>query len=127
MSIKKGDLAIIVILIAAILVWFSKDIFLADNGDIKAIIKIDGEVHSTLVLDKSDARKEIPLNLPDDNFMRIITEKGQVWIEESTCPDKICEKTGVISKRGQSIVCLPNKTVVFIEGMDDEMIDDVSN
>lgn len=47
-----------------------------------------------------------------------IVETGKVRVTESTCPDKVCARTGWISRPGQSIVCLPNKVVVRIEGSD---------
>ena len=126
MRLKKGDLIIVIVLITAILGWFTKDIILADTISKNAIIKIDGQIHTTLKLDNSNERKEISLTLPGDNFMRIISEKDTIWVEESTCPDKVCVKTGKINKPGQSIVCLPNKTVIYIEGAEETDIDDIS-
>lgn len=39
-----------------------------------------------------------------------------VWVEETHCPLKICQKTGRISKPGQNIVCVPNRVFIKIEG-----------
>lgn len=41
---------------------------------------------------------------------------GKVWVTDADCNDKICERTGEISRAGQSIVCLPNNIVVTISG-----------
>lgn len=46
-------------------------------------------------------------------------ENGKVWVTDADCADKICERTGVISRGGQSIVCLPHGVVVRIGGEDD--------
>ena len=35
---------------------------------------------------------------------------------EADCPDKICVNTGKISKIGETIVCLPHRVVVEIQG-----------
>lgn len=126
MSLKKGDLFIAVILIIAIIGWFSKDKLWNDNLSKNAVIKIDGQTYSTISLDNSNEREEIPLTLANNEYMRIVTEGDQIWVEESTCPDKICVKTGKINKPGQSIVCLPTKTVIHIEGVEDMDIDDIS-
>lgn len=40
---------------------------------------------------------------------------GRIRITESDCPDKICKNKGFISKSGESIVCMPNKTIVEIK------------
>lgn len=127
MRLKKGDLVILLFLIAVGIGWFFKDTILADDIRKKAVIKIDGEVYMTLTLDSTNERKEIPLSFPNDGWMLIITEKDQIWVEESTCPEKICVLTGKISKPGQSIVDLPYKTVIYIEGSEGTDIDDISS
>lgn len=130
MKLKKGDLAILLVLIIAALVWLSKDIIWPDTVKKQAVIKIDGEIHSTINLDDSNEMKEIPLTLPGegDNAVHstIITEKVDIWVEESSCPNKICVKTGKISKPGQSIVCLPGKVVIYIESTEKSQIDDMT-
>ena len=127
MRLKKGDLFIAIILITAVLGWFIKDTIWADNNSKNAVIKIDGQIYTTIPLDSSNERKETQLtNLPGDIYMRIVTEKDQIWVEESTCPDKVCVLTGKINKPGQSIVCLPSKTVIYIEGAEEMDIDDIA-
>ena len=126
MRLKKGDLVIAIILIAAVLGWLIKDTVWADTTMKKAVIKIDGQIYTTITLDSSNERKEIPLTLPNDNFMLIVSEKEKIWVKESTCPDEVCVKTGEISETGQSSVCLPNKTIIYIEGTEETELDDVS-
>ncbi|KUO53316.1 MAG: hypothetical protein APF76_08685 [Desulfitibacter sp. BRH_c19] len=128
MRFKKGDLVIIILLIAASISWFMKDIIWPNDTNNQAVIKIDGQIHTTIPLDSSNERKEIALTLPDDNDVHsiIVTEKDKIWVEESSCPNKICVNTGEISKPSQSIVCLPNKVVIYIEGSEKTDIDDVS-
>ncbi len=46
----------------------------------------------------------------------IIIEDGTVRMESSTCKNQICVEHGKISLKGDSIVCLPNRVVVEIEG-----------
>ncbi len=41
-------------------------------------------------------------------------EKG-IRMISSPCPDKICIKQGWINKKGESIVCLPNRVVLRLE------------
>lgn len=127
---KKGDLLIVVLLIIALLSTFGgrffKEAFLAGSQNRTAVIKIDGEIYATIPLKSSNERKEIPLTLDNGGFMRIVTEKDKIWVEESSCPDEICVKTGKIDSPGESIVCLPNKTVIHIEGFKKMDVDDIS-
>lgn len=39
-----------------------------------------------------------------------------VCVVQSDCPTQDCVRTGVISRAGQSIVCLPGRIVVTLEG-----------
>jgi len=43
-------------------------------------------------------------------------QKGKVRMLNSTCPLKLCVKRGRISKAGESIICLPNRITIFVEG-----------
>lgn len=64
--------------------------------------------------------------ISDDNTIEI--SGGSVRMIYATCPDKICVKTGAISKSGHSIVCAPHKVVVLIiGGRDDKTYDVITN
>jgi len=41
---------------------------------------------------------------------------GSVRVVDSPCPEKICVKTGSISRPGETIACLPNRVFVVIRG-----------
>jgi hypothetical protein len=113
------------VLIAAVVGWFVKDMILLDSSSKQAVIKVDSEVHSVIPLDNQNEIREVTVNL-GENHVHIKIEQGLVWVEDSSCPDKVCIRTGKISKPGQSIVCLPNKTVITIEGQGETVIDDLS-
>jgi hypothetical protein len=49
-----------------------------------------------------------------------------VQVISSPCPEKICVKTGRISKPGQWIACLPNRVFISIRGRRSEQPDAVS-
>jgi hypothetical protein len=51
---------------------------------------------------------------------------GAVRIISSPCPEKICIKTGRISKPGQWIACLPNRVFISIRGKRSEQPDAIS-
>jgi hypothetical protein len=44
---------------------------------------------------------------------------GQIRVVDATCTNKDCVHQGPISRPGQTIVCLPNRLVIRIEGSDD--------
>ena len=48
--------------------------------------------------------------------LEICLTDTEVWVEHSDCPTQDCVHTGRISRSGQSIVCLPARVVVELEG-----------
>jgi hypothetical protein len=46
----------------------------------------------------------------------ILAEKGRIRFEDANCPDRVCVKTGWLSRKGDIAVCLPNRTIIKIEG-----------
>lgn len=51
----------------------------------------------------------------------ICIESGGVYMKSASCPDRLCVKRGKIKRAGQSIVCLPNRITVEIEGKKSEV------
>lgn len=46
----------------------------------------------------------------------LVIENGAAQVVEASCPDQICVNQGVVRYAGESIVCLPHKLVVTVEG-----------
>lgn len=96
------------VLLAALLA--ALPIIFADSHDY-AVILYDG------------AKLTVPLDEPreyqiDSNGYTLIVEvaDGGISVISSDCPDKICTETPSLRRAGMSIVCLPARVVVYIEG-----------
>jgi hypothetical protein len=50
--------------------------------------------------------------------MVIEVNTGQVRIKEETSPQNICSNMGWISQTSESLICVPNKIVIKINGLD---------
>ncbi|MBD5098329.1 MAG: NusG domain II-containing protein [Clostridiales bacterium] len=46
----------------------------------------------------------------------LVIKDGTAQIIEAGCPDQICVNQGAVRYAGESIVCLPHKLVVTVEG-----------
>lgn len=46
----------------------------------------------------------------------LVIRNGMADITEADCPDKLCVGQSAISRTGESLVCLPNRMIVVIEG-----------
>ncbi len=123
--LKKGDLILIVcigIIAGLILAWntFSS----ASSSDpITAVITQDRTVLKTINLHAVEKPEYIYLNQGINQV--ILAEKGRIRFTESDCRDKICVKTGWLTKTGDKAVCIPSKTVITIMG-DNQQIDSIA-
>ena len=71
----------------------------------------------------SEATVHVPGPLGDTV---VAIRDGAVEVLSSPCPEKICIKTGKVSKPGQWIACLPNKVFVAVQGKRHEQPDAIS-
>lgn len=127
MKLKKGDIIIIiVILIAAFALWQYNN-YIANKSSINnLVIEVNGNVYKKIPISELKKEKQIHIALENDKYIDIAADESGVHVKEVTCPDKLCQKTGVINKVGQSIVCLPNKVVIYYEGKYDQEIDNIA-
>jgi len=104
--LKKGDIALIVIALIFLALW----LFPAGSGEY-ADIYVDGKLYGTLSLDEDTS-----LLVESEYGKNTVTVKdGEIYIEDATCPDKLCQMSH-LDKKGGSIVCLPNRVSIIIEG-----------
>ncbi|MCF6465382.1 hypothetical protein C3E90_05685 [Clostridium sp. Cult2] len=89
-------------------------------------IQVNGEEIKKIIFDTNLIGKTIPVETEYGyNLIEIDDEK--VRVIEADCPDQLDVKQGYISKVGEVIVCLPNRLVIEIKGIDDEVdIDHIS-
>lgn len=77
-----------------------------------AVVKVDNEV-----VFSADLGEDCSQKITTENGYNIIEIKdGAVRVKEADCRDKICVNHRPISKTGETVVCLPHKLVVEIEG-----------
>ncbi|PWM47482.1 MAG: hypothetical protein DBX47_00680 [Clostridiales bacterium] len=105
MKVKASDIILIVLLL---LLCFSPLLFIGGRG-ITATVSINGITACIIELDK-DYTKTF------DGLGTIVVKNGKIHFENALCPDKSCEKTGEIYRSGQSIICIPNRLVIRIDG-----------
>lgn len=88
-----------------------------DGGAVR--VQIDGETVMELPLNE-DAR----LVLGEGGHTNtLVIENGAAQVVEASCPDQICVSRGAIRYAGESIVCLPHKLVVSVEGGEPNGVD----
>jgi len=90
-----------------------------------------GETASVAVANR--VVKKIPLAVEENHSvtgaigpMTLRVSKNGVQVIHSQCPEKICIRQGAISRRGQLIVCVPNRMIVAIDGEKEHSLDAVT-
>ena len=56
----------------------------------------------------------------------IKVENNHVFISEAPCPYKTCMKMGRINRTGETIICIPNRIILKIEGDADRELDGIT-
>ncbi len=112
--IKKADIILIVIL-AALGVILAAASFSGSSGK-RAVVRVNGEIYG--VYDLAEDR-EVEIHA-DGHFNKFIIRGGQAQMTEADCMNHDCIKTGPAGMTNQSIVCLPNRVSITIEGEEGE-------
>lgn len=97
---------IIAALILLVVVWL---VFFQEGTT--AVVSLNGSVILEQPLDE-DCR--IPIQT-ENGYNLFLVENGVALVAEADCRDQICVEHAGISRKGETIVCLPHKLVVEIQ------------
>ncbi|CBZ02204.1 membrane protein [Clostridium botulinum A2B3 87] len=128
---KKGDKIVIYIVsillaLSVISIIFFK--FFVKSENAVAVIKQNGKIIEKVDLSKVKEKRQLKINYNDKNhkgYNVIEIDKGSIRFIDADCPDKVCIKSGVLKKPGETAACLPHKLIITIEKNDKE-VDEVS-
>ena len=101
---------IIALLAVAAALWFYLP--RSQSGQLTVVISVAGEETRRVPL--SDFTETTVTG--GSYTLRVSGRDGGVAVTDSDCPTQDCVHTGVITRAGQSIVCLPAQVVVHLEG-----------
>lgn len=112
---KKRDLLLIMTLLGAacILLVFSK--LSGRSPAAKALVFVDGiQVHELSL----HTDQELTVSSPDGGTNHLVIQNGEIWCSQASCPDQLCVKQGKKKYNTDTIVCLPNRMSITIQGGD---------
>lgn len=118
MKVKKFEIVFLLVLVLALCIWA---LWPKETGN-TVIVTVDGEEVLTLNLSE---KGKYPLTGYNGFSLTVILEEGSVRVEDSTCPDLICQNHAPISHAGEQIVCLPARIVVTVESDEEADVDAV--
>lgn len=109
---KKNDIILILGILAAAAAVFCWSFFQQREEGARAVVYLEGEAIASYSLEEEgeyEIRSEKGIN-------RLVIRNGSADMTEADCPDGLCVKQHSIRKTGETIVCLPHKVVVEIQG-----------
>jgi len=123
--IRKADIILFIVLVV---VGLTASIILAmsKSGGDTVVVQRNGELYGkySLFEDReiviSDTAKAKSSNAKSSNKTEnvLVIKDGTAIMESASCHNQVCVHHAAISQTGESIVCLPNKVIVKIEGKD---------
>lgn len=111
-TMKKRDCCLVaaVFLLAGIL-W-AVTVFLQEEDGSTLCISVDNEIYGSYSL-----LEDQEITIGETNVCKI--ENGEAFMISGQCPDQVCVHSHPISKKGETIICMPNRVVLEItEGVD---------
>ena len=108
-GIKRGDAVILSALLLLCLTLFVISVIPEGKpGELRAVVRRAGEIVAELPLSR-DCTYEM------EEFNIVVSDR-KAHVNAAKCPDKLCEGMGEIGQAGESVVCLPNRISVSVEG-----------
>ena len=104
--LKKADIAVFAVILILCIIGGIFVFGLNENAT-KFIIKQENNEICSL-----------PINQDTTYYLdnnTVVIKNGKVYMESANCPDKLCVKHKKISKRNETIVCLPNRVVIEVK------------
>ena len=116
-GIKKGDIIVISALLAFALLL--PLLSLANERGMSVTVFFDGK--STVIPLSKDAEVHFK---NEKGELTLAVKDGYAFVKDSTCPDLVCEKSGRIQKKNESILCAHIGFLAKISDRDTEACED---
>lgn len=120
--IRKAD---IVLAIALIIIGGASSLALSyyDVAGSRVVVELNGQVYGSYSLSED---RTIQVR-HGNHFNQVKIKNGEVSVTEASCHNQVCVKHKAIHTTGESIICLPNKVIVKIQGEGGNEYDAISS
>lgn len=107
---KKAD----IILIAAVTIVAAAFFFINSHNDsgLKVVV-LDKD--NNIIWEESLMKDCTETITSENGYNIVVIKNGQVYVKDADCKNRICVDSKAISRKGQSIVCMPHKIAISIK------------
>jgi len=116
---KRNDWILAVTILTAALAVFLLYSLSGNKHSESVTIRIDGTMYGIY-----DLAEDQMIEVNEGNTLEI--KDGQVKMIYADCPDQLCVHQQAISKKYESIICLPNKVVIEVNSSSEDELDAVT-
>ena len=122
LKIRKMDLYLIAgLLLVAVTLFVGIRLYgKMTTTEAVAVVTVDGKEYGRYPLEKNHTET---IHLSDGSYNTFEVKDGYVSMTDASCPDQICVNHNRISKKNETIVCLPDKVVITVENGEEAEID----
>lgn len=122
LKIRKTDLYLIAgLLLVAVTLFVGIRLYgKMTTTEAVAVVTVDGKEYGRYPLEKNHIET---IHLSDGSYNTFEVKDGYVSMTDASCPDQICVNHNRISKKNETIVCLPDKVVITVENGEEAEID----
>lgn len=92
----------------------------ADAQNANIVIVVENEIDTKIPLEFKEESQTYEFEFRDQvGYLEVKNGKVRMLeMNRQICPERICSETGWIDSSHEAIVCLPNKIIVTIQGLD---------
>ncbi len=112
-TFRRADLILILVLLVLAAAVFLPKYFKQADGNVTAVITVDGAVVETV--DLSKVKEPYTITLGSTPAAVVSVEPGKIRYASADCKDKLCVRTGTLEKPGDTAACLPGKSMIRLE------------
>ncbi len=121
-KIWKDILLLSGILLAAFALWLFPAFL---NKEIPGMVRVlqDGR---TLGIYSLTEERTVSIPYEGEHYNLLLISNGAAMVTDADCPDGLCVHQRAVSRRGESIICLPHRLVIQIESKEESDLDAVT-
>ncbi len=117
----RNDIIFVSALLSVIILAVLGMLLFRTSGD-TVTVTADGKIFGEYTLNEN---RTVEIKT-DRGFNLLVIKDGKAFVETASCPDGICSSHKPVSYDGESIICLPNKVVITVQGQDKNVPDIIS-
>lgn len=120
-KIFKDIIFVMGVLAVSLLIWLAFRYINGSSGGSVAVVRNGQEEGRYSLLEDN-----VYIISGETGYNLLVISGGEAFITDADCPDGLCMKQKAISRKGESIICLPHKLVIQVEAKEESDLDAVT-